>query len=108
MIAELARDKKLEGISDIRDESDKSGMRIVIELKKDAIPQVVINQLYKMTNCQVTFGIILLALDGNRPRYLSLRRILQCYIEHRREVVVRRTKFDLDKAASAFTSSRDC
>jgi DNA gyrase subunit A len=97
-IAELARDKKIEGISDIRDESDKSGMRIVIELKKDAIPQVVINQLYKMTNCQVTFGIILLALDGNRPRYLSLRRILQCYIEHRREVVVRRTRFDLDKA----------
>jgi DNA gyrase subunit A len=97
-IAELARDKKLEGISDIRDESDKSGMRIHIELKKDALSQVVINNLYKMTACQTTFGIILLALDGNRPRYLSLRRILQCYIDHRREVVVRRTKHDLDKA----------
>jgi DNA gyrase subunit A len=97
-IAELARDKKIEGISDIRDESDKNGMRIMIELKKDIIPQVIINQLYKMTNFQVTFGIILLALDANRPRYLSLRRILQCYIEHRREVVVRRTRFDLDKA----------
>jgi DNA gyrase subunit A len=97
-IAELAREKRLEGISDIRDESDKSGMRIVIELRKGDIPQVVINQLYKMTNCQTTFGIILLALDNNRPRYLSLRRILQCYIDHRREVVVRRTKFELDKA----------
>ncbi len=97
-IAQLARDKKIQGISDIRDESDQSGMRIVIELRKGEVPQVIINQLYKMTQMQVTFGVILLALDGGRPRYLSLKRILQCYLEHRREVVVRRTRFDLDKA----------
>ena len=97
-IAAQARDKKIEGISDIRDESDQSGMRIVIEMKKGTIPQVLINQLYKATQMQVTFGAILLALDNGRPRYLSLRRILQLYIEHRREIVVRRTRFDLDKA----------
>ncbi len=97
-IAELARDKKINGISDIRDESDQNGMRIVIELKKGEIPQVIINQLYKLTQMQVTFGVILLALDGGRPRYLSLKRMLQCYVEHRRDVVVRRTRFDLDKA----------
>ncbi|MEN6627185.1 MAG: DNA gyrase subunit A [Candidatus Sumerlaeia bacterium] len=97
-IAELARDKKITGISDIRDESDQNGMRIVIELKKGEMPQVIINQLYKLTQMQVTFGVILLALDGGRPRYLSLKRILQCYIDHRRDVVVRRTRFELDKA----------
>ena len=97
-IAGLAREKRLEGISDIRDESDKSGMRIVIEMKRGEEPQVIINNLYKMTQCQTTFGAILLALDGNRPRYLSLKRILQCYIEHRREVIVRRTRFELEKA----------
>ena len=97
-IATLARDKRLQGISDIRDESDQNGMRIVIELKKGEVPQVVINQLYKLTQMQVTFGTILLALDRGRPRYFSLKRILQCYIDHRREVVVRRTRFDLDKA----------
>ncbi|HOE95429.1 MAG TPA: DNA gyrase subunit A [Candidatus Sumerlaeota bacterium] len=97
-IATLARDKKIQGISDIRDESDQNGMRIMIELRKGEVPQVIINQLYKMTQMQVTFGIILLALVDGRPRYLSLKRMLQCYLEHRREVVVRRTKFDLDKA----------
>ena len=97
-IAQLVRDKKIQGISDIRDESDQNGMRIVIELRKGEVPQVIINNLYKMTQLQVTFGVILLALDGGRPRYLSLKRILQCYINHRREVVVRRTRFDLDKA----------
>ena len=96
--AGLVRDKKVQGISDIRDESDQNGMRIVIELRKGENPQVLINQLYKMTQLQVTFGVILLALENRRPRYLSLKRILQCYLEHRREVVVRRTKFDLDKA----------
>ncbi len=97
-IATLARDKKIQGISDIRDESDQNGMRIMIELRKGEVPQVIINQLYKMTQMQVPFGIILLALVDGRPRYLSLKRMLQCYLEHRREVVVRRTKFDLDKA----------
>ena len=97
-IAELVRDKKLVGLSDLRDESDQNGMRIVLELRKGEVPQVVINQLYKQTALQTTFGIILLALDGGRPRYLSLKRILTAYIEHRREMVVRRTRFDLDKA----------
>ena len=73
-------------------------MRIVIELRKGETPQVIINQLYKMTQLQITFGVILLALDGGRPRYLSLGRMLQCYLDHRREVTVRRTKFELGKA----------
>jgi len=97
-IAELVREKRILGISDIRDESDQNGMRIVLEMKKGEVPQVIINQLYKMTALQSTFGVILLALDGGRPRYLSLKRILACYIDHRREMVVRRTRFDLDKA----------
>ena len=97
-IAQLARDKKIVGISDIRDESDQSGMRIVIELRRNENPQVILNQLYKMTQMQTTFGIILLALDKGRPRYMSLRRILRCYLEHRREIVTRRTRFELDKA----------
>ncbi len=97
-IAELVRDKRIEGITDLRDESDQSGMRIVMELRKGVVPQVLINQLYKMSQLQTTFGMILLALDGGRPRYLSLKRILACYLDHRREMVVRRTRFDLDKA----------
>jgi DNA gyrase subunit A len=97
-IAQLVRDKRIQGISDIRDESDQSGMRIVIELKKGEVPQVIINNLYKMTQLQTTFGVILLALDGGRPRYMSLKHILKCYINHRREVVVRRTRHELDKA----------
>ena len=97
-IAVLVRDKKIVGITDLRDESDQNGMRVVMELRKGEVPQVLINQLYKQTALQTTFGIILLALDGGRPRYLSLKRILTCYIEHRREMVVRRTRYDLDKA----------
>ncbi len=97
-IAELVRDKKLEGISDLRDESDREGMRIVIELKKDEPAQVVLNNLYKMTPMQSSFGIILLAIVNNQPRVLTLQEAVRCFIEHRKDVVRRRTIFDLRKA----------
>lgn len=97
-IAELVKDKKIEGISDIRDESDRDGMRIVIELKRDAQPQVVLNQLYLHTQMQVTFGIILLALVNGRPCVLNLKQLLEKFIAHRHEVILRRTRFDLEKA----------
>jgi len=97
-IAELVRDKKLEGISDLRDESDRDGMRIVIELKKDEPAQVVLNNLYKLTPMQSSFGIILLTIVDNRPRILNLREALDCFIEHRKDVVRRRTIFELRKA----------
>jgi len=103
-IAELVRDKKLEGISDLRDESDKDGMRIVIELKRDAIPRVVLNGLYKHTTMQSTFGVIMLALvpDSHTkrlvPKVMPLKEVLVHYIEHRHTVIVRRTEFELAKA----------
>jgi DNA gyrase subunit A len=97
-IAELVRDKKIEGISDLRDESDRDGMRIVIELKKDEPAQVVLNNLYKMTPMQTSFGIILLAIVRNQPKILNLREALLCFIEHRKDVVRRRTLFELGKA----------
>jgi DNA gyrase subunit A len=97
-IAELVRDKKLEGISDLRDESDREGMRIVIEIKKDQPAQVVLNNLYKMTPMQSSFGIITLAIVNNQPRILSLADALKCFIDHRRDVVRRRTIFELGKA----------
>ncbi|MDD5513625.1 MAG: DNA gyrase subunit A [Candidatus Omnitrophica bacterium] len=97
-IADLVEDKKIEGISDIRDESDKDGMRIVVELKRDAEAQIVLNQLYKHTQMETTFGVIMLALVENRPRVLNLRQILECYIEHRKVIIRRRTQFELDKA----------
>ncbi len=97
-IAELVRDKKLEGVSDLRDESDREGMRIVIEIKKDQPAQVVLNNLYKMTPMQSSFGIILLAILNNQPRILSLAEALTCFVDHRKEVVRRRTIFDLGKA----------
>lgn len=97
-IAALAREKRLEGISDLRDESDRDGMRIVIELKKDAVPQVVQNHLYKLTAMQQTFGVNIVALVQGRPRTLSLKECIQYYVEHREEVVTRRTQFDLRKA----------
>ena len=103
-IAALVRDKKLEGISDLRDESDKDGMRVVIELKRDAIPRVVLNQLYKHTTMQSTFGVIMLALvpDSHTsqlvPKVMHLKEVLEHYISHRHMVVVRRTQFELDKA----------
>ncbi|MFM8540996.1 MAG: DNA gyrase subunit A [Nitrospira sp.] len=97
-IAELAQDKKVEGISDLRDESDRDGVRIVIELKKNEIPQVVLNNLFKHTQLQTTFGVIMLALVNNRPEVLNLKQVLEYFIEHRREVIVRRTAFELRKA----------
>jgi len=99
-IAELVRDKKIEGISDLRDESDREGMRIVVELKKDEPAQVVLNNLYKLTPMQSSFGIILLAIVQNQPKVLNLREALFCFIEHRKEVVRRRTIFELAKASA--------
>ena len=97
-IAELVRDKRLEGIADLRDESDREGMRIVIELKKDEPAQIVLNNLYKLTPMQTSFGIILLAIVNNQPRVLRLQEALLCFIQHRKEVVRRRTIFELGKA----------
>ncbi|MFN0061830.1 MAG: DNA gyrase subunit A [Myxococcaceae bacterium] len=97
-IAELVREKKLEGISDIRDESDRSGMRIVMDLKRDAVSGVVLNNLFTLTPLQTTFGIVLLSIDGGQPRTLSLRDMLDRFVAHRREVVTRRTRFRLRKA----------
>lgn len=97
-IADLVKDKRLTGISDLRDESDRDGMRIVIELKRDANPNVVLNLLYKHTKLQDTFGIILLALVNNEPKVLNLKQILENYVEFQKEVITRRTVFDLNKA----------
>jgi DNA gyrase subunit A len=97
-IADLVRDKKIEGISDLRDESDRDGMRIVIELKRDSIPQVVLNQLYKMTPMHSSFGIIMLAIVKGQPQILKLREVLDLFIDHRKEIVTRRTMFELKKA----------
>ena len=97
-IAELVHDKRLEGISDIRDESDRSGMRIVIELKRDVNANVVLNYLYRHTQMQETFGAIMIALVDGTPKVLSLRQIIHHYIEHQESVITRRTQYDLDKA----------
>ena len=97
-IAELAKDRKIEGIATIREESDRHGMRVVVELKRDAVGEVILNQLYKHTALQSTFGVILLAIVNQRPRILTLREMLQHYIAHRREVVLRRSRFRLRKA----------
>ncbi|HYT74240.1 MAG TPA: DNA gyrase subunit A [Vicinamibacterales bacterium] len=97
-IAELYREKTIEGISDLRDESDRDGMRIVIELKRGEVPEVVLNNLYKHTQLQTTFGIIMLAITGGRPKVLSLIEVIENFIEFRREVVRRRTEFELRKA----------
>ena len=97
-IAEIVRDKKLEGISDIRDESDKSGMRVVIELKRGELPEVVLNNLYKQTQLQDTFGMNMVALVDGQPKLLNLKQMLECFLSHRREVVTRRTVFELRKA----------
>lgn len=97
-IANLVKDKKIEGISDLRDESDRDGMRVVIELKRNENYEVILNQLYKHTRMQTTFGIILLALVDNRPQYLTLPELLMHFIDHRRQVILRRTRYDLAKA----------
>jgi len=97
-IAELVTDKKIEGISDLRDESDKSGMRVAIELKRGEIPDVVLNNLYKQTQLQDSFGMNMVALIGGQPRLLNLKEILDAFLKHRREVITRRTTFELKKA----------
>ena len=97
-IADLAQEDRVTGISDIRDESDREGVRVVIELKRNEIPLVVLNNLYKHSQLQTTFGVNMLALVNNRPEVLNLKRILVAFVEHRREVVVRRTSYELRKA----------
>ena len=97
-IAELANEKKLEGISDVRDESDRHGMRIVVELKRDAVPQVVLNKLFKLTPMQSSFGVINLAIVNGQPRVLNLKQMLEAFVDFRREVVRRRTEYELKKA----------
>ena len=97
-IAELARDKRIDGITDLRDESDRQGMRICIELRRDVNPNIILNQLYKHTQLQDTFGVIMLALVNNQPKVLNLIEMLQYYLLHQEEVVTRRTKYDLNKA----------
>ncbi len=99
-IAELVKLKKIEGISDLRDESDRDGMRIVIEVKRDANPNVLLNQLYKHTKMQDSFGIIMLALVNNEPQVLNLKQILVHYLNHQKEVIRRRSQFELDKASA--------
>ena len=97
-IVELINEKKLDGVSDLRDESDRTGMRIVVELKRDAVPQIVLNKLYKLTPMQSSFGVINLAIVNGQPRVLPLKQMLECFIDFRREVVRRRTEYELRKA----------
>lgn len=97
-IAELTQAKKIDGITDLRDESDKDGMRVVIELRRGTIAKVILNQLYKHTQMQQTFGVIMLALVDGRPRVLNLKQVIEEFIKHRKEIVVRRTRFELEKA----------
>jgi DNA gyrase subunit A len=97
-VAELVQEKVIEGIGNIRDESDREGMRVVIELKRNEVPEVILNQLYKHTQMQTSFGIILLAIHQNQPKLLSLKEMLQLFIQHRQEVVTRRSRFELRKA----------
>ena len=97
-IVHLVREKKLEGISDLRDESGKEGIRLVVELKRSAIPNVTLNNLFKFTQLESTFGAIMLAIDNGKPREMNLKQVLQCFVDHRFEVLTRRTQFDLEKA----------
>ncbi len=97
-IAELIREKKIEGISDLRDESDREGIRIVIEVKRDAVGEILLNSLYKMTQMQTTFGIILLAIVDNQPKVMTLKELLYHFLNHRKTVIIRRTRYDLRKA----------
>src|ERR671923_301304 len=97
-ISELSREKKIDGISEIRDESNREGIRVVLELARGEIPQIILNQLYKHTQMQTTFGIIMLALVDRRPQVVNLKEMLEAFIRFRREVVIRRTRFDLARA----------
>ena len=97
-MAELVRDKKVDGITDLRDESNREGMRVCIELRRDVNPNVILNQLYKHTQLQDTFGVIMLALVNNEPKILNLKDMLGHYLNHQKEVVTRRTRYELNKA----------
>jgi DNA gyrase subunit A len=97
-IGELVREKRIEGISEVRDESDRHGMRVVIELKRDAVADVVLNQLYRFTALQSSFGCNFVALNGGKPELMSLKAMLQAFIDFREEVVTRRARFQLNKA----------
>src|SRR5215203_254773 len=97
-IAELIREKKIEGVSDLRDESDREGIRVVIEVKRDAVGEILLNSLYKMTQMQTTFGIILLAIVDNQPKVMTLKELLHHFLNHRKTVIIRRTRYDLRKA----------
>ena len=97
-IAELVKEKKIDGITDLRDESDRDGMRVVIELRRDANANIILNQLYKHTQLQDTFGVIMLALKDNQPKIMNLCQILDCYLDHQKDVITRRTRYDLNKA----------
>lgn len=97
-IAELVRDKKVDGITDLSDQSSREGMRICIELRRDVNPNVILNQLYKHTQLQDTFGVIMLALVNNEPKVMNILDMLKYYLKHQEEVVTRRTKYDLNKA----------
>jgi DNA gyrase subunit A len=99
-IASLVKDKQIDGISEIRDESDREGMRVVIELKRDALSDIVLNNLYKSTQLQITFGIIMLAIENREPKVFNLRGLLELFLKHRKSVIIRRTIFDLDKATA--------
>src|SRR5207249_3656977 len=101
-IAELVREKTIEGISDLRDESDREGMRIVVELKRGEVPEVILNNLYKHTPLQSSFGIIMLAIVGGRPKVLNLLELVETFVDFRREVVRRRTEFELKKAEARY------
>src|SRR4029077_11209445 len=101
-IADLVREKTIEGISDLRDESDREGMRIVIELKRGEVPDVVLNNLYKHTPLQSSFGIIMLAIVGGRPKVMNLLELVDTFVEFRREVVRRRIEFELRKAEARY------
>jgi DNA gyrase subunit A len=97
-MAELIREKKIDGVSDLRDESDREGIRIVLEVKRGEVPEVILNSLYKQTQMQTTFGIIMLAIVDNQPRVMTLKELLQHFLDHRKTVVIRRTRYDLRKA----------
>ncbi len=97
-IAEAVKDKRIEGVSDLRDESNREGVRIVMELKRDATPEVVLNQVYRHTPAQQTFSINMLAIRGGRPELMGLRDIIQAFVQFREEVITRRSKFELAKA----------
>src|SRR5690606_31605066 len=97
-IAELVREKRIDGITDLRDESDRNGMRIVIELRRDVNPNVVLNNLYKYTSMQANFGIIMLALVNGEPKVMSLKEMLHHYLEHQQQIIRRRTEYDLRRA----------